>query len=94
MVIEVINDDYRMKNKITALFIVSSLFSVTTMAQTVQDKLHKQLKDPQTATNAAKADVYLHKQNEKNIIADSMQLSKPTTVTEKKKKAPKKKNSK
>jgi biopolymer transport protein ExbD len=47
--------------KFTLLLMVAFSVGLTSQAQSMQEKLDKQAKDPKTAENAAKADVYVSK---------------------------------
>ena len=60
-----------MKNKPVTLLSALILLSVTSFSQTVKENIDKQMKDPKTAENAAKADVYIQKKN-----ADSISMQK------------------
>ena len=53
-----------MKNKPITLLSALILLSVTSFSQTVKENIDKQMKDPKTAENAAKADVYIQKKND------------------------------
>ncbi len=57
-----------MKNKAITLLSALSLLSVTSFSQTVKENIDKQMKDPKTAENAAKADVYIQKKNADSIL--------------------------
>lgn len=63
-----------------------SLGSLNASAQKVQDKLDKVIKDPKTAENAAKADVYIHKKN-RTIMDSAQQTPQKTSATTRKNKA-------
>ena len=56
-----------MKNRAITLLSALTLLSVTSFSQTVKENIDKQMKDPKTAENAAKADVYIQKKNANSI---------------------------
>jgi hypothetical protein len=58
-----------MKKK-SCLFIVASIFiSMISFSQTIKENIEKQSKDPKTAENAAKADVFIP--GNKKTISDT-----------------------
>lgn len=73
-------------NKLLLLLLpLLSLGSLDASAQSVRENLDKLAKDPKTAENAAKADVYIHKKN--RTISDSTQQAaqkQPATTRKKK----------
>jgi hypothetical protein len=72
-----------MKKAILFLLPLLSLGSFNASAQKAEDRLDKVARDPKTAENAAKADVYIHKKN--RSIMDSTQATpqKSSAVTKK-----------
>lgn len=48
---------YAIKNKALTLLLTFTFLSVTSFSQTVKENIEKQMKDPKTSENAAKADV-------------------------------------
>ncbi|MBA2562681.1 MAG: hypothetical protein H0V14_07145 [Chitinophagaceae bacterium] len=72
-----------MKNKAITLLSALTLLSVTSFSQTVKENIDKQMKDPKTAENAAKADVYIQKKNADSIL---MQKTNQPVLSEKKNK--------
>ncbi len=71
-----------MKNKAITLLSAFTLLSFTSFSQTVKENIDKQMKDPKTAENAAKADVYIQKKND----SISMQKTKQPVLSGKKNK--------
>ena len=71
-----------MKNKAITLLSALTLLSVTSFSQTVKENIDRQMKDPKTAENAAKADVYIQKKND----SLSMQTNQPVLSGKKNKK--------
>ncbi len=57
------------KKAVTLIFIIT-LLTTNLFSQTVKENIDKQIKDPKTAENAAKADVYV----QKKIISDSVTI--------------------
>ena len=51
-----------MHQKIAFLFFASTLVATGCFAQAVNERIERQSRDPKTAENAAKADVYIMKQ--------------------------------
>ncbi len=76
-----------MKNKAIILLSAFAMLSVTSFSQTVKENIDKQMKDPMTAENAAKADVYIQKRN-----ADSISMTQVNQPALSKKKNKKKKH--
>ena len=69
-------------------FMLLSIFGLTAFAvnaQTIPEKIEKLAKDPKTAENAAKADVYIHRQ--KRVIMDTTYPAPPAETKAPKKKA-------
>jgi len=56
-----------MKKKVVTLIFAVTLITTSLFSQTVKQKIDKQIKDPKTAENSAKADVYI----QKKMIRDS-----------------------
>ena len=71
-----------MRQKIAFLLLISAFVNTNSFAQTVNENIDKRAKDPKTAENAAKADVYILR-NKTTI--DSLEAVKPTSSTERKK---------
>ena len=71
-----------MKNKAITLLSAFTLLSVTSFSQTVKENIDRQMKDPKTAENAAKADVYIQKKND----SISVQTNQPVLLGKKNKK--------
>lgn len=83
-----------MSKKIVTLLFLLTFISMTSFGQSVREQIDKAAKDPKTAENAAKADVWLHRYN---IGADSIQTAKtaqPLSTINKQKKKRCKKSSK
>ena len=80
------------KRSITFLSAIC-LLSFSSFSQSIQQNIEKQARDPKTAENAAKADVYIQ---DKKIIKDDIvnDQSAVTTIDKKKKKKNCKKNRK
>ncbi len=74
-----------MKKKLFLLGIVISLFSISTMAQSIRENLDKLAKDPKTMENAAKADVYIVNKD-KNIANKTPESNKSTSAVQLRKK--------
>ena len=72
-----------MKNKAISLVSVFILLSFASFSQTVKENIDKQMKDPKTAENAAKADVYIQK---KNDSISTQKTNQPVLSGKKKKK--------
>ena len=71
-----------MHRKIVFLFLTLAFFFTGSFAQTVNENINKRAKDPQTAENAAKADVYIIR-NKRTI--DSLEAVNNTPPAERKK---------
>lgn len=71
-----------MKQKIIFLFLTCVFLSTSGSAQTINENIDKRIKDPKTAENAAKADVYIIR---KNSTVDSVQKNNASPQTERKK---------
>ena len=56
-----------MKKKVVTLLLAVTLLTTSLFSQTVKANIDKQIKDPKTAENSAKADVYI----QKKMIRDS-----------------------
>jgi len=50
-----------MKNRVIILMFAITLSGTTSFSQTLKERIDKQIKDPKTAENSAKADVYIQK---------------------------------
>lgn len=75
-----------MKKAILFILPLLSLGSLDASAQKIQDKIDKAARDPKTAENAAKADVYIHKKN-RSIMDSTQQAAQKTSAVTKKKKS-------
>ena len=71
-----------MKKKAATLIFAISLLSTSLFSQTIKEKIDKQIKDPKTAENSGKADVYI----QKKTISDSGLIinDKPSLLSKKK----------
>lgn len=74
-----------MKKKLFLLGIGISLFSISTMAQSIRENLDKLAKDPKTMENAAKADVYIVNKD-KQIVNKTPERNKSTSAVKSRKK--------
>lgn len=74
-----------MNKAIVFILPLLSLGSLSASAQKVDDKIDKVARDPKTAENAAKADVYIHKKS--RTIMDTTQSTAQQPATSKKKKS-------
>jgi hypothetical protein len=75
--------------KFTFLMLISAFTFLSSEAQSVQEKIDKQAKDPKTAENAAKADVYVSKNR---AIFDSTSSVASSATSEVKKERKKKRS--
>ncbi len=73
-----------MKHKAVILLSAFAMLSFTSFSQTVKEKIDNQMKDPKTAENAAKADVYIQKKNADSITMP--QVSQPASSEKKNRK--------
>lgn len=74
--------------KFALLAITAGFMSIGSIAQSVQEKIEKQSKDPKTAENAAKADVFISKNKsifDSTTNATGTKSSKASTGKKKKK---------
>jgi hypothetical protein len=74
-----------MQKKFIMLFSILGLTAFAANAQSIPEKIEKLSKDPKTAENAAKADVYIHRQ--KRVIMDTTQKDKPVEISTKNQKS-------
>ena len=70
-----------MIRKAVTLIFAITLLSTSLFSQTVKEKIDKQIKDPKTAENSGKADVYV----QKKMINDSVLIRKSQLLLVKKK---------
>jgi len=75
-----------MKKKTVILIFTITLLSTQLFSQSINEKINKQIRDPHTAENSAKADVYI----QKKMIEDSLLINKNRQAISKKKNKKKK----
>jgi hypothetical protein len=68
--IELRSDRKNVMKKLSMMMAASMLISMISLSQTTKDNIEKLSKDPKTAENAAKADVYIL--NNRKLICDTI----------------------